>query len=245
MKSNFRIRILLIILLGLSAKLLSQPGMSPGKVYGYVRLTNGDTLKGLIKWKVSYIENNLAEISFTAENGESKDFKAGEISGFGHLNAKNVEVSHMRIGSDNENYESVPSMKKAIPVFIYRFLDGRIKVFQNRKGFLVSHDFEGERIKGVHFRFNPEEGLMIGDSDKSDKATYEILKWGFSSNYLFKKDGGNLQFVDKNNYEILFPQLFGDCREIKEEIERNPDLAGFKYFIILTAIYNDFMNKSN
>ncbi len=231
------------MLFGLSAKLLSQPGISPGEVYGYVRLTNGDTLQGLIKWKLSYIENNLAEIRFTAENGESKDFKAGEISGFGHLNAKNVEVSYMRVGSDNENYESVPSMKKAIPVFIYRFLDGRIKVFQYRKGFLVSHYFEGESLKGVHFRFNPEEGLMIGD--KSDKATYEILKWGFSSNYLFTKDGGNLQFVDKNNYEILFPQLFGDCREIQEEIERNPDLAGFKYFIILAAIYNDYMNKSN
>ncbi len=233
------------MLFGLSAKLLSQPGIPPGKVYGYVRLTNGDTLQGIIKWKLIYIENNLVEISFTAENGESKDFKAGEISGFGHLNAKNVKVSHIRIGSDNENYESVPSMKKAIPVFIYRFLDGRIKVFQYRKGFLISHDFAGERIEGFHFRFNPEEGLMIGTSDKSDVSTYEILRWGYSSNYLFKKDSGNLQFVDKNNYEILFPQLFGDCQEIKQEIKRNPDLSGFKYFIILAAIYNDFMSKSN
>jgi len=38
---------------------------------------------------------------------------------------------------------------------------------------------------------------------------------------------------------------FGDCKVIGQEIEKNPDLAGFKYFMILAEVYNQICNGSS
>jgi len=233
-----------MLTIGIPSKLLSQfgPGISPGvEVYGYVLLNNGDTLKGLIKWRVKYVENNLAEIKFTAKNGNSKIFNASEIHGFGHyrgLNQKGIE------SPENENYESIPSLKNGTPVFIYRFLDGRIKVFQHRstKG-MFSHAESSEKIDGISFRFEPGKGLYIGPSYKT---SYKIIaSRSFFSSYLVSKDNGNLLEVNKNNYDKVIPVLFGDCPRIGKEIEKNPDLAGFKYFMMLAEVYNIICNGSS
>lgn len=78
------------------------------------------------------MENNLAEIMFTAKNENSKILNASEISGFGHYIGGKVKNLNTHEDPENENYESVPSLKKGTPVFMYRFLDGRIKDFQHR-----------------------------------------------------------------------------------------------------------------
>jgi hypothetical protein len=232
--------ILVLITIGISPKLFSQvAGIPPGgAVYGYVRLSNGDTLQGLVKWRVKYVENNLAEIMFTAKNGNSKIFNAGEISGFGHYTGGKVQNLNTPESPENENYESVLSLKNGIPVFMYRFLDGRIKVFQHRSIQKMSSGFDkkSSKIDGISFSFTPGEGLSIGPSYKT---SYIVLETRAQySSYLFRKDKGKLLEVDKKNYDQLFPILFGDCPGIGQEIGRNPDLAEFKYFMILTEVYN-------
>jgi hypothetical protein len=236
-----------MIAIGMPYKLSSQyAGLPPsGAVYGYVLLSNGDTLQGLVKWRVKYVENNLAEIMFTSKNGNSKIFNASEISGFGHYIGGKVNDPYTPESPDNENYVSVPSLKKGIPVFMYRFLDGRIKVFQHRSIQLMSSGFDEKspKIDGISFSFNSIEGLSIGPSYKT---LYRIVagRSGYSS-YLVSKDKGNLLEIDKKNYDNIFPSLFGDCPEIGQEIVKNPDLARFKNFMILTEVYNQICKGSS
>ncbi|NLE36168.1 MAG: hypothetical protein GX622_13790 [Bacteroidales bacterium] len=44
--------------------------------------------------------------------------------------------------------------------------------------------------------------------------------------------------VDKETYDPVLEQLFGDCPAIQDEFVRNPDLKKFKNFLILTEVYN-------
>jgi len=239
---------LMTIAIGMPLKLLSQfgPGISPGvAVYGYVLLSNGDTLQGLVKWKAKYVDNNLAEIMFTAKNGNSKIINASEISGFGHYTGGKVKDLYTPEGPENENYESIPSLNKGIPVFIYRFLDGRIKVFQRRsiKGMYSGKVEKPSEIDGISFSFSPDEGLSIGPTYKT---SYIIIE-GRSHylNYLVSKDKGKLLEVNKKNYDNIFPALFGDCPEIGQEIGKNPDLVKFKNFMILAEVYNQICKGSS
>jgi hypothetical protein len=236
-----------MIEIGIPSKLLSQsgPGISPGvAVYGYVILSNGDTLMGLVKWSVKYVDNNLAEIKFTAKNGISKTMNAGEISGFGHYVGGKVKDINTPESQENENYESVPSLKKGTPVFIYRFLDGRLKVFQHRSIQGMSSMAEGpSKMAGIFFSLSPDEGLTIGPSYKT---TYTIIEGrSRNSSYLVRKDRGKLFEVNKKNYDSVFPVLFGDCPEIRQETDRNPDLTRFKYFMILAEVYNQICMGSS
>lgn len=237
---------LIMIAIGMSSKLLSQAGIPPGgAVYGYVVLSNGDTLQGLVKWKIKYVENNLAEIMFTAKNGYSKIFNASEISGFGHYTGGKVKAFNTPESPENENYESVPSLKKGIPMFIYRFLDGKIKVFQHRniQGMSSGRVEKLSKIDGIYFNLTPDEGLAIGPSYKT---SYKIIESrSFYNSYLVSKDKGKLFVVNKKNYENVFPALFGDCPEIGQEIRRNTDLARFKNFMILAEVYNQICKGSS
>ena len=234
---------LVMIAIVMPSKLLSQfdPGISPGvAVYGYVLLSNGDTLQGLVKWKAEYVDNNLAEIMFTAKNGNSKIFNASEISGFGHY----IEGHNKDRYPENQNYESIPSLNKGVPVFIYRFLDGRMKVLQHRttRG-MYSGKEKPSRINGISFSFSPDEGLSIGPAYKTSYTVIEGRSHFLS--YLVSKDKGKLMEVNKKNYENVFPTLFGDCPEIGQEIEKNPDLATYKNFILLAEIYNQICKGSS
>jgi hypothetical protein len=233
-----------MIATGMTSKLSSQYAGEPpmGSVYGYVLLHNGDTLKGLVKWRVKYVENNLSEIMFTAKNGNSKIFGAGEISGFGHYTGGKVKSLYTPESPENENYESVRSLKKGIPVFMYRFLDGRIKVYYHRIIQALSSNKEPLKIEGISFSFNTDDGLSIGSSYNT---SYKIIESrSCYSNYLVKKDKGDLMEINRKNYESLFPALFGDCPEIKQEIEKNPDLGRFKNFMIVAEVYNHICNGS-
>jgi hypothetical protein len=229
--------ILIIIGIGLpltlSAQILGMPP-SPSN-FGYVVLSNGDTLQGLIKWRLKYVENNLAEISFTAKNGNSKIFSAGEISGFGYYPEVGVKDFSTQEG---EYYESVPSLKNGIPVFVFRFLDGRIKIFLNRSAIVVSSGKveETANMEGISFTFKKEAGLFIGADYKISYRINEITSP--YSNFFISKDKGPLLKVDKNNYESVFQILFGDCPDIGKELDNNPELTRFKHFILLSEVYN-------
>lgn len=52
------------------------------------------------------------------------------------------------------------------------------------------------------------------------------------------KDSGEMIKVDKETYDPVLEQLFGDCPAIQDEFVRNPDLKKFKNFLILTEVYN-------
>jgi hypothetical protein len=236
-----------MIAIATPSKLLSQytAGEPPmGAVYGYVLLSNGDTLQGLVKWRVKYVENNLAEIMFTSKNGNSKIFNAGEISGFGHYTGGKVKSLNTPENPENENYESIPSLKKGLPVFMYRFLDGRIKVFQQRniKGFSSGMAEEPSKTDGISFSFTPGEGLFIGPTYFTSSL---IIEGRLRLSYLVSKDKENLFEADKKNYDSVFQALFGDCPEIGKEIEKNPDLASFKNFMILAEVYNQICKGSS
>jgi hypothetical protein len=224
---------LMIIYIGMQSTISAQlAGMPPmGNVYGYVILSNGDTLPGLIKWKLKYVENNLAEITFTAKNGNSKDFKAGDIPGFGYKLGASINDFSRPEDPGYQNYESVPSLKKEIPVFISRLINGRIKVFQNRRQIYFSgKDEEPSGIEGILFTFIPDKGLFIGPAYKPSNMIIGIMKG--KTSYLVRKDRGKLLKVDKKNYADAFPALFGDCPDIGKELGKNPGLAEFKNFII-------------
>jgi hypothetical protein len=243
-KKNLYIVTLIIAAIGMPSKLLSQfgAGISPGvAVYGYVLLNNGDTLQGLVKWKAKYVDNNLAEIMFTSKNGNSKIFNASEILGFGHYRGKHPYTP----SPEDENYESIPSLNKGIPVFIYRFMDGRIKVFQHRttQGMYYSRGEKLSKIDGISFSFSLDEGLSIRPSYNT---SYKIIE-GRSGylNYLVSKDKGKLLEINKKNYDNVFPALFGDCPEIMLEVEKNPELSIFKNFMILAEVYNQICKRSS
>jgi hypothetical protein len=207
-------------------------------VNGYVVLSNGDTLPGLITWGLKYVENNPVEIKFTAKNGSTKIFNASEIRGFG--NYLNLEKKDFDTPAEPEmgDYVSMPSMKKGVPVFIKRLLNGRIKVFQNQSSFSSSSYTIEKRSKidGIGFSYTPGEGLSIGLTYKtSDRIIEEESHY---SSYFVSKDNGTLIKVNKGNYDSLFPTILGDCHGIDQELGKNPDLIKFKNFMILAEVYN-------
>jgi hypothetical protein len=182
---------------------------------------------------------------FTSKNGNSKIFNAGDIGGFGHYTMREINTLNTPENPENENYESTLSLKKGMPVFMYRFLDGRIKIFQHRsiQGMSSGLDAKSLKINGIYFRFIPGEGLSIGPSYKISSMIIEGRS--VYSSYLVSKDKGKLFEVDKKNYDKVFSVLFGDCQAIGQEIEKNPDLAGFKYFMVLAEVYNQICNGSS
>jgi hypothetical protein len=227
---------------GLSAQ-NNQESVAPGEppavyVPGYVILTNGDTLKGKLKWSLKYVENNPVEIKFTAENGNTKIFPAGEIRGFGNMLKIWMDNDPRPIFTDMEHYLTMPSMKKGVPVFMDRMLDGRIRVFLNRGaigigGTTVTTE---EKYDGIAFSFSSDKGLSIGPTYTTN---YKVIKSRSRyTSYLVSKDNGALVKVDKDDYGTHIKDLFGDCPAINDEITKNPDLALFKNFMLLAEVYN-------
>lgn len=221
---------------GLSGQPDGQAAMIP--VDGYVILNNGDTLRGKVKWSMKYVENNPVEIRFTAENGATRTFDASGIRGFG--NRLTIWDDDFDIPRENkvENYVSVKSLKKGVPVFMNRILEGPVIVYQNRSSTNISTSKAEvtSRLDGITFTYAPGEGLSIGPTYKT---SYRIIesRTRFSSYFVSKQDGELIK-VGKENYEALFPSLFGDCPAIAVEIEKNPDLLKFRNFMIIAEIYN-------
>ena len=215
------------------------PGTPPGLAApGYVILSNGDTLQGKIRWTLKYIENNIAEIKFIAVNGTTKNFSAVNIRGFGFRRQIFMDNDPHRVTLDMENYLSMPSMKKGDKVFLCRLLNGRITVFMNRNaiGITSSQVVTDSKIDGIAFSFSASDGLSVGPSYHTEYA-YIKGRSRYSS-YLVSKENGALIKVEKENYETFLKTLFGDCQAINDEIAKNPDLAKFKNFMILTEVYN-------
>jgi hypothetical protein len=215
-------------------------GMPSGmSVPGYVILSNGDTLPGKIKWAMKYVENNPVEIKFTAENGTSKSFNAGEIKGFGTQFQIPAEDDPMASFPLMENYVSIPSFKKGVPVFMNRLIDGRIIVYQNRSAIVsstVKTKSEITGIIGITFTFSLAEGLYIGPALVRDVRI--IKSESHASSYYVVKEGAPMIKVENDNYDSLFRTLFGDCPGIDQELDKNPDLAKFKNFYILAEVYD-------
>jgi hypothetical protein len=215
------------------------PGEPPaGLVPGYVILSNGDTLKGKLKWSLKYVENNPVEIKFTAENGNTKVFAAGDIKGFGNRLKIWMENDPRPIYTEMEHYLTMPSIKKGVPVFLDRMLDGKIRVFLNRGAIGIGGTTVTtvEKYDGIAFSFSSDRGLSIGPSYTTN---YKIIKSRSRyTSYLVSKNDGALIKVEKDAYETQFKDLFGDCPAINDEIAKNPDLKLFKNFMLLTEIYN-------
>ena len=225
----------LLVLTTLSA----QYGMAPIiLVDGYVIQSNGDTLNGQLKWRLKYVENNPVEIKFTSDNGATEIFKASEIPGFGNYFRLTKEDFDTPGEFQLENYVSMPSFKKGIPVFYNRLLDGRIKVFQNRSSNQAggSKTEEISKIDGIAFGFSSDEGLTIGPSYTT---SYRIIEGRIRhSSYYVEKNNKTLIKVKKDNFETVYNSLFEDCPEIQLELEKNPDLLEFKNFTLLVEVYN-------
>jgi hypothetical protein len=203
-------------------------GMAPMMpVQGYVLYGNGDTLFRTLKWSLKYVENNPVEIKFTSKDGGSKVFTSSDIRGFGNY-----------VSGFKENYISLPSMKKGVPVFMNRLMSGRVTVYLNRSslGSSSSTIVERTRIDGIGFFFTPGEGLSIGPTYHTDVKV--INSRSHYSSYFVSKDFGPLIKIDKDDYEAHIQNLFGDCQAVNDELAKNPDLGKFKNFMILAEVYN-------
>jgi len=222
-----------------SLKMLAQPGMAATMpVVGYVVLSNGDTLPGKIKWSLKYVENNPVEIKFIADNGNTKLFNASEIKGFGNIIPGWVADDPQFVDQKFQDYVSILSVKKNIPVFMHRLLAGRITILQNRSSGIISNSTTSEksRIDGIGFTWIPGEGLSIGPRYRTDYRVIEE-RVRFTS-YFVSKENKPILKIEKDNYEENFNFLFGDCQAIVQELTKNPDLKKFKNFMILTEVYN-------
>jgi hypothetical protein len=247
MKKLKEVQIVAVLLLLVTLRSLSLSAQSeaiiPGMAAtipcpGYVVLSNGDTLFGKIRWALKYVENNPVEVKFTAENGESKNLNASDIRGFGNTLKTWLPGEILPVYLKGENYESLPSFKKGVPVFMNRLLTGRVTVFQNRSSTITGGSQIGEttRISGISFTFNSGEGLTIGPRYRTD---YRIVEGrAHFGSYFVKKDGGAIIKVERSNYDSLFKTLFGDCSAIDQELIKNPELSWFKNFMIVAEIYN-------
>ena len=127
----------LISLWGLTGNITAQPGETTPKAgEGYVIMKNGDTLNGRINWRMKYEENNPAEIKFIPENGTPEILNASDINGLSIDPQTDFEGYEI----PRTNYVSLPSMKKGIPVFYNRLLDGKIEVYQNRSSVVMTKE---------------------------------------------------------------------------------------------------------
>jgi hypothetical protein len=213
----------------------AQPGeTAPIAGEGYVIMKNGDTLNGRINWRMKYAENNPVEIKFIPENGPPQILNAGDIAGlaiYPHTDFDGNELPQV-------DYVSMPALKKGTPVFYNRLLDGKLQVYQNRSSVIITKETAEvtTEFDGIEFRYSKENGLTVGPTYKT---SYRIIesRTRFSS-YFIIKDQGVFQKIDKDNYESVFPVLFGDCPDIQRELTKNPDLRKFKNFMILAEVYN-------
>lgn len=201
---------------------LTTPGMPLPESVGYIVLSNGDTIPGLIKWQLKYVENNLSEISFTALNYNSKILPAGEILAFGYRGYY-------------DKYESVPSLKKSLSVYMYRFLDGRIKIFLNRSSGIPLGRHKSDITTGL-FSFDAQRGMNIGKIH-IPADVFNIC--ADARNFLVLKENGELRKINKDNYIEAFSELFSDCPEIMNEADKYPEMKDFVNFVIVTAAYNN------
>jgi hypothetical protein len=129
-------------------------------------------------------------------------------------------------------------MKKGTPVFYNRLLDGKLQVYQNRSSVIITKQTAevNTEFDGIEFRYSKETGLTVGPSYRT---SYRIIESRTRySSYFIIKDHGMFQKIDKDNYDTVFPALFGVCNEIQQELNKNPDLRKFKNFMILAEVYN-------
>lgn len=215
-------------------------GMAPMlPVPGYVIYASGDTVWGKITWSLKYVENNPVEIKFTPDQGTKQILRAGEIIGFGNqVFVWADDEDAIKVPLPPEDYVSMPSFKKKEPVFMNRLINGRVTVFLNRSSISVSTSRveKMSRITGIGFSYIPGEGLHIGPSYSVD---YRLVEgWTRYSSYFVIKDGGEMIKVEKENYDQVRQQLFGDCQELDNELANNPDLLKFRNFMILAEVYN-------
>jgi hypothetical protein len=235
-KISLSITVILLITTNLSA----QHGAAPTfmAMDGYVIMSNGDTLYGRLKWSLKYVENNPVEIKFYAENGSSKKFKASEIPGFGNFTKIVKEDFDAPLDFELEHYESMPSFKKGVPVFINRLVKGKISIYLNRSSLQYGGDqlVEITELDGINFSFSGSEGLEIGPAYRT---SYKIIekRARFSSYYVVKGDNAMIK-LEKSNYDDYFSTLFEDCPAITDELNNNPELRDFKNFMLLVEIYN-------
>lgn len=205
-------------------------GMAPmTPIPGYVLLNTGDTIFGRLTWSLKYVENNPVEIKFTAPNKVPVKYGAGDIKGFGQ---------DFGVLPEWEYYASLPSQKKGVPVFMNRLIGGKITVYLNRQSIGVESVKSEEitRIDGIAFSYVPGEGLIIGPSYRTD---YRIIEQRIRySSYFVSKGNGAIIKVEKENYNEIFTTLFGDCPQIDNEVNKDPDLIKFKKFMILVEVYN-------
>jgi hypothetical protein len=205
---------------------------------GYVILSNGETRYGTITCPLKYVENDIVEIKFSAGDGAKKLYNASEIDGFGIRPISWIEGNPVPKTLEMEDYVSLPSYKKGVPVFMKRFIDGMITVYYNRSSLFFFSTFTKKmKFDGIDFSISPNDGLYIKSTFRTDY--YTLQKLTCYSSYYVSRNGGPLVKVGKNNYEVLFKTLFGDCAAMDQEIERNPDLMKFKNFIIVAEVYNE------
>jgi len=238
-KEYLAVIIFIIAYSALSLKMYAQPGMAATiPLAGYVVLSNDDTLTGQIKWSLKYVENNPVEIKFIAENGNSKLFNASEIKGFGNIIPEWAVDDPQFVDQKFQDYVSLPSFKKSIPVFMHRLLAGRLTILQNRSSGIIGTSMTSEktRIDGIGFTWNPGEGLSIGPTYSTDYRIIES-RTHFTS-YFVSKENEAIIKIEKENYEENFNILFGDCPAIEQELIKNPDLKKFQNFMIIAEVYN-------
>lgn len=225
----------LAAIFGISPAISAQTGNTgPFAGEGYVIMQNGDTLSGKINWRMKYTENNPTEIKFIPENGSPQILNAGEISGLAVYPQTDFDGNLM----PQADYVSLPAMKNGTPVFYNRLLNGRITVFQNRSSVVFKKETAevNTEFEGIEFRYSKKTGLTVGPMYKT---SYHVIESRTRySSYFIIKDYGEFLKIDKDNYESVFPALFGDCNEIEQELDKNPDLRKFRNFMILTEVYN-------
>lgn len=237
MRKNFQRWLIhcITVILWLPLQLFAQTGETAPKAGdGYVIMKNGDTLNGRINWRMKYAENNPTEIKFISETGSPQILNAGDISGLAIYPRTDYEGNEL----PQENYVSLPSMKKGIPVFYNRLLDGKLQVYQNRSSVSMTKETSEvtTEFDGIEFRFSKESGLTVGPTYRT---SYRIIESRTRySSYFILKDPGPFQKIDKDNYESVFQALFGNCPEIQQELIKNPDLRKFRNFMILSEVFN-------
>jgi hypothetical protein len=215
------------------------PGMAPVlPVPGYVIYNDGDTVWGKLAWSLKYTENNPVEIRFTPEGGTKQTLRTRDIRGFGNQLSLWEDDEAAGIPLPLEHYVRVPSWKKKEPVFMNRIINGRLTVYLNRSSFSVSSSRVESisKIDGIGFTWEPGKGLYVGPTYHT---WYRIIEARTRySSYFVVMDDGEMKRVDKDNYESLLTQLFGDCSALQDEFTKNPDLRKFKNFMILAEVYN-------
>ena len=129
-------------------------------------------------------------------------------------------------------------MKKEPLFFTTGFLTENYRYIQNRSSVIITKETAevNTEFDGIEFRYSKEIGLTVGPTYKT---SYRIIESRTRySSYFIIKDHGPFQKIDKDNYDSVFASLFGDCPEIQQELNKNPDLRKFKNFMILTEVYN-------